>query len=137
MIKQYKLRFYNFKLVILLTAISLFGVQLVASASPDLRNKQLLGVVMGLVLLVILSLMDYSWILNFQWIMYGFNLLMLIGVRLFGSEAGVPGYLFKSDGSASGRPCDVDYSDYYLICRTAEVYYCRCCCRSSKILMNV
>ena len=81
MIKQYKLRFYNFKLVILLTAISLFGVQLVASASPDLRNKQLLGVVMGLVLLVILSLMDYSWILNFQWIMYGFNLLMLIGVR--------------------------------------------------------
>ena len=88
MIKQYKLRFYNFKLVILLTAISLFGVQLVASASPDLRNKQLLGVVMGLVILVILSLMDYSWILNFQWIMYGFNLLMLIGVRLFGSEAG-------------------------------------------------
>ena len=66
MIKQYKLRFYNFKLVILLTAISLFG----------------------LVILVILSLMDYSWILNFQWIMYGFNLLMLIGVRLFGSEAG-------------------------------------------------
>ena len=32
--------------------------------------------------------MDYSWILNFQWIMYGFNLLMLLGVRLFGSEAG-------------------------------------------------
>ena len=79
MIRQYKLRFYNFKLVALLLAISLFG---------DLRNKQLLGVVTGVVILIILSLMDYSWILNFQWIMYGFNLLMLIGVRLFGSEAG-------------------------------------------------
>ena len=88
MIRQYKQRFYNFKLVALLLAISLFGVQLVASASPDLRNKQLLGVVTGVVILIILSLMDYSWILNFQWIMYGFNLLMLIGVRLFGSEAG-------------------------------------------------
>lgn len=88
MIRQYKLRFYNFKLVVLLLAISLFGVQLVASASPDLRNKQLFGVVTGVVILIILSLMDYSWILNFQWIMYGFNLLMLIGVRLFGSEAG-------------------------------------------------
>lgn len=43
MIRQYKLRFYNFKLVALLLAISLFGVQLVASASPDLRNKQLFG----------------------------------------------------------------------------------------------
>ena len=62
MIRQYKLRFYNFKLVALLLAISLFGVQLVASASPDLRNKQLLGVVTGVVILIILSLMDYSWI---------------------------------------------------------------------------
>ena len=88
MIRQYKLRFYNFKLVVLLLAISLFGVQLVASAAPELRNKQLMGVVMGIAILIILSLMDYSWILNFQWIMYGFNLLLLIGVRLFGSEAG-------------------------------------------------
>ena len=46
MIRQYKLRFYNFKLVVLLLAISLFGVQLVASAAPELRNKQLMGVVM-------------------------------------------------------------------------------------------
>ena len=59
------------------------------------------------------------------------------GIYPSGSDVAVPGYLFKSDGSASGRPCDVDYSDYYLICRAAEVYYCRCCCRSSKILMNV
>lgn len=44
MIKQYKLRFYNFRLIVLLIAISAFGVQLVASASPDLRNKQLFGV---------------------------------------------------------------------------------------------
>lgn len=43
MIKQYKLRFYNFKLVILLTAISLFGVQLVASASPDLLKQTAFG----------------------------------------------------------------------------------------------
>ena len=59
------------------------------------------------------------------------------GIYPSGSDVAVPGYLFKSDGSASGRPCDVDYSDYYLIYRAAEVYYCRCCCRSSKILMNV
>ena len=59
------------------------------------------------------------------------------GIYPSGSDGAVPGHLFKSDGSASGRPCDVDYSDYYLIYRAAEVYYCRCCCRSSKILMNV
>ena len=32
-------------------------------------------------------LIDYSWILNFQWIMYGFNIVMLLGVRLFGDSA--------------------------------------------------
>ena len=88
MIKQYKLRFYNFRLVLLLIAISSIGVVLVTSARADLRNKQLVGLILGLVVMVILSLMDYSWILNFQWIMYGVNIVMLLGVRLFGSNAG-------------------------------------------------
>ena len=115
MIKQYKLRFYNFKLVILLTAISLFGVQLVASASPDLRNKQLLGVVMGLVLLVILSLMDYSWILNFQWIMYGANIVLLLIVRLFGDSAnGAARWIDFGLSVFSRRSCRKLLSYYFL-----------------------
>ena len=43
MIKQYKLRFYNFRLVIFLLAISTFGIILVGSAREDLRSKQLAG----------------------------------------------------------------------------------------------
>ena len=31
--------------------------------------------------------MDYSWLMNFQWIMYGFNIVMLLAVRLFGDSA--------------------------------------------------
>ena len=88
MIKQYKLRFYNFRLVLLLIAISSIGVVLVTSARADLRNKQLVGLILGLVVMAVLSLMDYSWILNFQWIRYGVNIVMLLGVRLFGSNAG-------------------------------------------------
>ncbi len=87
MIKQYKLRFYNFRLVFFLLMLSLFGVQLVGIAAADLRNKQLLGVIMGVMIMVILSLMDYSWIMNFQWIMYFGNIIMLLGVRLFGDSA--------------------------------------------------
>ena len=47
MIKQYKLRFYNFRLVLLLIAISSIGVVLVTSARADLRNKQLVGLIPG------------------------------------------------------------------------------------------
>ena len=87
MLKQYKLRFYNFRLILLLTAISMIGVVLVGSAAQDLKNKQFAGVILGLIVMLILSLMDYSWIMNFQWIMYGFNIVMLVIVRLAGDSA--------------------------------------------------
>lgn len=87
MLKQYKLRFYNFRLVIFLLAISVIGIVLVGSASEDLKSKQLVGVILGLIIMVILSLMDYSWISNFQWIMYGANIVLLLIVRLFGDSA--------------------------------------------------
>ena len=69
MLKQYKLRFYNFRLIIFLLAISLIGVTLVGTAASDLRSKQFAGVILGLIVMLILSLLDYSWIMNFQWIM--------------------------------------------------------------------
>lgn len=87
MIKQYKLRFYNFRLIVFLLAISIFGVQLVSTAMDSLRTKQIQGVILGVAVMIILSLMDYSWILNFQWIMYGFNIAMLLAVRVFGDSA--------------------------------------------------
>ena len=87
MLKQYKLRFYNFRLVIFLLAISVIGIVLVGSAREDLKSKQLVGVILGLIIMVILSLMDYSWISNFQWIMYGANIVLLLIVRFFGDSA--------------------------------------------------
>ena len=87
MIKQYKLRFYNFRLVLFLVAISAIGIILVGSARDDLRSKQLIGVIMGLLIMTALSLLDYSWISNFEWILYGVNIVLLLIVRLFGDSA--------------------------------------------------
>jgi len=78
MLKQYKLKDYNFRLVLWLIAISSMGVLLVGSAQISLQRRQLTGVIMGLILMVILSLMDFSWILNFYWILYVANIIMLV-----------------------------------------------------------
>lgn len=86
MLKQYKLRFYNFKLIFLLTIVSIIGIILVGTAKSALMNKQIMGVVLGMGIMLVLSLFDYSWIMNFQWIMYFFNIAMLVGVRLFGEN---------------------------------------------------
>lgn len=87
MIKQYKLRDYNFRLVIFLIGLTFTGVLLVGSAEPALRNKQFFGMVLGITIMLILSLMDFSWILNFYWILYGCNIILLLSVWIFGTES--------------------------------------------------
>lgn len=87
MIRQYKLRDYNFRLVLALIALTSLGVLLVGSADSSLQSRQLMGMILGLIVMVVVSLMDFSWILNFYWIIYGCNALLLLAVRLFGDDA--------------------------------------------------
>lgn len=87
MLKRYKLKNYNFLLVILLITISTIGVLLIGSAAREYQSRQLIGVITGLILMVVISLIDYSWILNFSWILYGLNLVLLVILKTgFGEE---------------------------------------------------
>ena len=87
MIKQYRLRDYNFRLVIFLIGLTFTGVLLVGSAEPALRNKQFFGMMLGAAIMLIVSLMDFSWILNCYWILYGCNNILLLSVWIFGTES--------------------------------------------------
>ena len=62
MFRLYRLRDYNFRLVLWLMVLSSLGVLLVGSAESSLRNKQLAGVIAGLGIMLIVSLIDFSWI---------------------------------------------------------------------------
>jgi rod shape determining protein RodA len=64
------------------------GVLLVGSAESTLQFRQLGGVILGLIVMVIVSLTDYSWIMNFYWIAYVGNIFMLLLVIVVGSDAG-------------------------------------------------
>ena len=87
MIRLYKLRDYDFRLVIALVVLSTIGVLLVGSADASLQNRQLMGLILGLAAMVVVSLMDFSWVLNFSWVIYFLNILLLLAVRLFGNDA--------------------------------------------------
>ena len=88
MFSYYRLRDYNFKLILYLVTLSVVGVLLVNSARASLTSRQVMGLFLGLTVMVIVSLFDFSWVLNFSWLIYGGNILMLSGVRLFGESAG-------------------------------------------------
>lgn len=84
--KKYHLKDYNFTLVIAVLLLSTIGALAVGSALPSAQFKQILGIVLGSFAMVFLSLVDYNWMLNFHWIIYGINLILLLWVQFFGAE---------------------------------------------------
>ncbi|MDY2700708.1 MAG: FtsW/RodA/SpoVE family cell cycle protein [Lachnospiraceae bacterium] len=88
MLRQYKIRHYDFKLVFLVIMLALIGIIAVGSAEPSLQNRQIAGFAFGVFLMVVLSLFDYSILLKLYWLMYVFNIVLLILVIVMGEDAG-------------------------------------------------
>ena len=88
MLKHYHIRDYDFKLIILVVALTVVGVLAIGSAKESLQSRQLAGAVFGFFLMLVLSLFDYSVILKFYWIMYVANLVLLYLVRAIGVTVG-------------------------------------------------
>lgn len=84
MLKNYRIRDYDFKLILMLIAITSVGILAVGSARPDLQSRQLLGFIMGFFIMIVLSFFDYSFFLRFYWVIYLFDLLLLGMVARFG-----------------------------------------------------
>ena len=78
--QRYNIRDYKISLVFLVTLISLVGILMVRSARPDLMNRQIMGVCLGLIVMFIISFIDYKWILNLYWPLYALNIVMLLAV---------------------------------------------------------
>ena len=85
--QRYHIKDYKFSLVVLVLILSIIGIFMVGSARPDLQTKQIMGVFIGIGAMAIISLIDYKWVLNFYWLLYGINLLFLIAVPIFGVSA--------------------------------------------------
>ena len=47
MLKKYRVRDYDFKLVMMLIAISVIGIMAIGSAQESVQDKQVMGLIMG------------------------------------------------------------------------------------------
>lgn len=84
--KPYHLKDVKFGLFISVIAISIIGVMVIGSAKQAVQGRQIIGLVAGVILMIILSMIDYVWLLNFYWILYGINIIALVCVKLFGTN---------------------------------------------------
>ena len=86
MFRQYKIRNYNFKLIVFVVLLSLIGYLAIGSAQEAYQVRQTYGMIMGGVFMLILSLIDYSHYLTLYWGFYIANILLLASVLLFGRD---------------------------------------------------
>lgn len=87
MMKRYRVRDYDFKLVFMLIALTVIGILAINSANSYFKERQIPGALAGIFLMVAVSLIDYSFFLRFYWILYGLNLALLIMVQIIGDSA--------------------------------------------------
>lgn len=87
MSKLYQLKNYKFTLVLLVVSLNILGTLLVGSASPGDQKKQIMGVIIGLIIMVIVSLIDYSFILKFAWPLYILAIGLLALVMVAGDSS--------------------------------------------------
>lgn len=84
MLKGYRLRDYNFKLVFLVLVACIFGTIVINSADSSYTPKQIIGLIFCLVVMGVVSLIDYHYFCKLWIVLYILNLIMLLGVIPFG-----------------------------------------------------
>ncbi len=81
-LKSYDFRSYNLRIVIYCVALSIIGINVISSATSDtsLVTKQIFGLIGGVIVMIILSLIRYDFIARYYWLIYIVSLILLIAV---------------------------------------------------------
>ena len=87
MIKLYRLKDYDFKLIVFVVALSVIGIFAVSSADASYHNRQIMGVILGAFLMLVVSFFDYNILLKLYWIIYVANIVLLVLVRIQGARS--------------------------------------------------
>ncbi|MCI8429742.1 MAG: FtsW/RodA/SpoVE family cell cycle protein, partial [Lachnospiraceae bacterium] len=86
MFKQYQLRDFRLRLVVFVYTITILGILVIGSAKSEYQSQQVIGMALGSTAMLIFALVDYRLMMNMYWLVYVFNLALLLAVRLAGTE---------------------------------------------------
>lgn len=95
MFRNYNFKRYDFSIVLILIILVSIGIVAIGSAThinsetgtDYFRNKQLIGFIIGIVIMISVSLIDYQFIGKFYWIIYIFNIILLLAVLFLGTAS--------------------------------------------------
>lgn len=86
--QKYQFKNYNWLLVATVLVISCLGVLFINSADNSYTSKQFLGLLFCAGVMFFISVINYNFICDFSRILYVLNLILLLAVKLFGTNVG-------------------------------------------------
>ena len=85
---KYSFKSFHYYLLFLTVSISIFGIVIIGSAEKSLQKTQTLGLFLGLVVMFIVSVIDYNFITGFYRLIYLAAIILLLLVKIMGSIGG-------------------------------------------------
>ena len=86
MFSKIKLKNYNYLLILLVFAAMAAGVPIIKSVDEWSASRQIIGVVIAAVIMIIVALFDYHFICKFYVVFYFINIGLLLAVLMFGDS---------------------------------------------------
>lgn len=86
--RTFQFKKMDFLLIALVIALNIIGIMAIGSASPGLQMRQIEGTIIGIVIMVMASMIDYSKLIRFNWVFYFLNIGLLALVLIMGSSGG-------------------------------------------------
>lgn len=74
-------------MVIFVIALTILGIAVIGSARESVQSKQIVGMILGIIVMTVVAFMDYSFILKFHWLIYAGSIFLLLLVRVFGESS--------------------------------------------------
>ncbi|HAL32367.1 MAG TPA: rod shape-determining protein RodA [Lachnospiraceae bacterium] len=83
---KYSIRNYNFLLAIAAIALSVYGIFIIGSAKESVQSHQIQGLVLGVIVMIVISLIRYDLLLRLSWLYYVLAVGLLIMVEIAGES---------------------------------------------------
>lgn len=88
MFRNYKLKNLDLKLILAVIILTIMGILVIGSANETNQQRQIIGMILGLIVMIIFTLIDYEFLLRFHWLYYVMVILLLASVLFFGDKSG-------------------------------------------------
>ena len=86
LLKRYNLKYYNFILLFIVIALMIMGALIINKVNDSYTMKQSIGIVLAVVIMIVLSLIDYHFIAKFYGVLYIASTVLLLAVLVAGKN---------------------------------------------------